>query len=205
MKYVAIDIESTGLDPANDQLLELALVLEDTSNLKPIEELPHINVIVRRERFTGQAVALAMNATLLQRIHDSRKWDETGSIFPAPACAVRIEPGSSVLSCDPDSLSIVVGMWLDSAAGRGAVTAAGKNAAGFDLQFLPAELRRRFRHRVIDPGSVFVQWSDETLPDLGTIKRRLGMPEAVAHTALEDARDVVRVLRHAPGYWTAKP
>lgn len=36
MKYVSIDIETTGLNPEVHQVIELAAVLEDTENLRPI-------------------------------------------------------------------------------------------------------------------------------------------------------------------------
>ena len=40
MKYISIDIETTGLDPENCQILSIGAVIEDTLNQLPFEELP---------------------------------------------------------------------------------------------------------------------------------------------------------------------
>ena len=38
MKYVCIDIETTGLDPVNNQVLQFAAVISDTDKMiEPIE------------------------------------------------------------------------------------------------------------------------------------------------------------------------
>ena len=39
MRYVSCDIESTGLDKENCQILQIGAVVEDTKNILPIDEL----------------------------------------------------------------------------------------------------------------------------------------------------------------------
>jgi hypothetical protein len=80
------------------------------------------------------------------------------------------------------------------------VQAAGKNFASFDMQFLNRlpyfPLHVKFRHRVIDPAILF--WNpaeDERLPDSKTCYERAGYDNTVAHTAVEDAKAVVWLVR----------
>ena len=77
---------------------------------------------------------------------------------------------------------------------------AGKNFATFDKVFLEQLPRWKqlidCRNRILDPAILFVDWtSDEALPGLGLCKDRAGIKGIVTHNALEDAIDVVEILR----------
>jgi hypothetical protein len=77
---------------------------------------------------------------------------------------------------------------------------AGKNFAGFDKKFLEKLPRWKqvfsIRSRVLDPGILFVDWAnDESLPSLDQCKQRAGIDGVVTHNAVEDAMDVVMLLR----------
>ena len=97
-------------------------------------------------------------------------------------------------------------MWLVangfSATDTGAVVinAAGKNFATFDklfLQKLPNwSAKIQIRQRVIDPAIMFVDWlQDGSLPNLQTCIQRASLEGEVTHDALQDAFDVIRVIR----------
>jgi hypothetical protein len=81
--------------------------------------------------------------------------------------------------------------------------AAGKNYAGFDRRMLEeGEIKfdkEVYSHqRVIDPGTPYIDWDqDDVPPDLGTCKLRAGLDPEVSHTAVEDAWDVIQVMRYA--------
>ena len=82
MKYISLDIETTGLDPDTCQVLQIGAVLEDTENPLPLDELPSFNVLVRPDGpITGDAYALRMNAGLIARIANGEGWT------PAVACS----------------------------------------------------------------------------------------------------------------------
>ena len=54
----------------------------------------------------------------------------------------------------------------------------------------------RIRTRLIDPSVLFVDWkNDESVPGLGKCKERAKVDGIVTHDALEDAWDVVQLLR----------
>lgn len=66
MKYVSIDIETTGLNPEKCQVLQIGAVIEDTSNPLPFEELPKFNCIVEHDDYLGQPTALKMNSWIFE-------------------------------------------------------------------------------------------------------------------------------------------
>jgi hypothetical protein len=54
----------------------------------------------------------------------------------------------------------------------------------------------RTRQRIIDPSILFVNWSeDNALPSLTKCKERANIEGIVTHNALEDAWDVIELLR----------
>lgn len=187
MRYVAIDLETTGLDTQRCQVLEIAMVLETTEGVRetlrpppkhlrmqPVEELPYFHGLVKQDACWWEAGALRMNQELY--------WETQAQGGPeefAWAQAAR---------------------WL---AGHGfkpehgfKAVAAGKNVAAFDLQFFPDGVREFFDHRCLDPGSVFVDWNQDRLPSLVELipqEQRTGE----RHRALHDARAVVQALRKA--------
>lgn len=199
MRYVSIDLETTGLDPTQDQVLQVALVIEDTSKPEvPVEQLPYFECLVSYPEYRGSAFALALNAEILSALaapplappyvkepvegHRTTLRGREIQVFGSAFCAMLPWWESEALT------------FLELYLGTGKLNVAGKNAAGFDLRFL-RQLHKRFRHRVIDPGSVFFDDSLECLSFLDELKQRLGLVGAVSHDALDDARDVIRVLR----------
>lgn len=176
LKYVALDVETTGRDPSKHQVLELALVVE-TDWATPVADLPCLRLTVDHPLICGEVKALTMNRDLLaeicQRGGDATRRDGWGR--------VRLFLSKFF---GPDEK----------------VTVAGKNAAGFDLPFCEATFegweRRRFFHRVLDVGSLYCDpFADAHLPDTAECMRRAGLPGDVPHTALDDARLVVQMIR----------
>jgi len=80
------------------------------------------------------------------------------------------------------------------------INVAGKNFGTFDKLFLD-ELpwwRKliKIRQRIIDPSVLYCKWDeDESIPSLKKCKERAGIDGEVTHTAIEDAWDVVQMLR----------
>jgi hypothetical protein len=77
---------------------------------------------------------------------------------------------------------------------------AGKNFGTFDKLFLQQlpwwQKLIRTRQRVLDPAILMVDWKNDTsLPNLTQCKERAGVKGIVTHNALEDAWDVIEVLR----------
>jgi hypothetical protein len=81
------------------------------------------------------------------------------------------------------------------------INVAGKNFGTFDklfLQELPWWKKLIIpRQRILDPAILCCKFDeDNTLPSLNQCKERLGIQGEVTHNALEDAWDVIQVLRN---------
>jgi hypothetical protein len=80
------------------------------------------------------------------------------------------------------------------------LTVAGKNFGTFDkifLENLPKWTSLfKFKSRIIDPSILFVDWkTDKDLPSLQKCKDRAHIDGKVSHDAIEDAWDVIQLLR----------
>ena len=65
-KYVSIDIETTGLNPENCQVLEIGAVIDDGTT--PIEDCPTFHCYVDHGLILGEPFAVSMHPTILRRI-----------------------------------------------------------------------------------------------------------------------------------------
>jgi len=183
MKYVSIDIETTGLNPNRCQVIEIAAVVDDTDVvLSAIETLPTFHCYVEHNTIVGESYALSMHSRIFEIISGRRGVSEQ-PVWCARTAAVRL-------------------MTFLNLHFAGGVQVAGKNFASFDLRFL----RRiegfevsRLHHRYLDPASMLARHDDVKLPSTEECLERCGLPASVLHTAVEDARDVIRMVRHAFG------
>ncbi|MDB5235607.1 MAG: hypothetical protein JWR44_2600 [Hymenobacter sp.] len=187
MRYVSLDLETSGPDPLRHQVLELAGVFDDDRQFQHlVAELPAFRRVVRHPEYVGTAGALALNARLLVELADKA---------PNPEL------------CLPDQLLPQLREFLQAHGFRPdkkdciAVTMAGKNVASYDLGFLkelPGWGRLvRAEPAMLDPAAFYLNWhKDSRLPSMSICKARAHSPDReVAHEALADALDVVRLLR----------
>ena len=221
MKYISIDIETTGLDPQTCQILSIGAVIEDTLNPLPIEQLPKFHGVIKRENINGSVFAINLNRDLIQAMKDYSEArtpelkEEVETAFGAKfyhedeivEALFQFCYRNGLVPVDPDFLNkqvkVVDGIAypiLTSNMPKVYLNCAGKNFAGFDKKFL--ELLPRWkqvfsiRSRVLDPGILFVDWlNDESIPSLDECKIRAGIDGIVTHNAVEDAMDVVELLR----------
>jgi len=183
VKYVSIDIETTGLDHTFCQMIEFGAVVDDLEKRLPLDKLPRFHCYILRDRYVGEPFALAMNARILERI--AKK--EAGYNYYRP------EDGKAAFAtflwdnrcCDKHDLEVNV---------------AGKNFDRFDYRFLENDGWHQFSYklhrRVIDPAQMyFVPRLDKHLPGLKDCLSRAGIEKEVEHTAIADALDVVKLIR----------
>lgn len=187
MKFVSIDIETTGLDPETCQILEFGAVIDDMA--KPMVVRPQFHRYLRHKEIHGEAFALQMNHEILLKIAQPEKWSE-------------------YKFCHPEYLAMdFLGFLEDNhmETGKG-IIAAGKNFAGFDKQFLlqlPGFSPKlnpivRFKHRVLDPMMLYLRRSDIEPPNMDLCMERAGLKKSDyrLHTALGDAYVVADLLKH---------
>jgi oligoribonuclease len=226
MKYVSIDIETTGIDREKCEILSIGAVIEDTSNPNPIEELPRFHAAIRRrdrQGFYGEPVALTMNAgliALISQYEQCENQDEKNDLVQL----------TGIQFLEENEIAIEFYYWLFSNGAfefdiqklfnghskkhplygtvpvigsnpqKAYLNVAGKNFATFDKIFLEKLPRWKqlidVRNRILDPAILFVDWNeDKSLPGLDKCKQRAGIDGIVTHNALEDAIDVVEILR----------
>ena len=196
MRYLSIDLETTGLDPQNSQILEFGAVLEDTNNILPMDELPYYHAYIVPEKgiITGHIYALNMNASIIEKINNKNTLQEKYNFIELGDLTESFlfwlsSQGFKTNKIDGESIN--VSEYLNIA---------GKNFNGFDKLFLnnvPLWNKHiKMRHRVIDPAVLFVDWkNDGALPDLSKCKEKAGLDSVVSHLAIDDAKDVIRLLR----------
>ena len=65
MKYVSIDIETSGLNSDMNNVLSIGAIIEDTTKKLPYEQLPKFNAIVLKNNIQGSPSALTMNKEII--------------------------------------------------------------------------------------------------------------------------------------------
>lgn len=221
MRYLSIDIETTGLDRENCQILSVAAIVEDTQTKLPLSEIPKFHVAIKRPSINGDMYAINLNRDLIESIvhyQTAKTQDEKNDIVTLKRMQFLEEDqvvealyqfcyDNGLVKIDKESLSkssiIINGKrypMITSKMPKVHITCAGKNFATFDKIFLERLPRWKqvfaIRQRIIDPSVLFTDWAnDESLPSLSACKKRAGLSEIVTHNAVEDAWDVIELLR----------
>lgn len=192
MIYVANDLETTCLTPAPEHILGMCFIVEDSSKDVPVEDLPTFVCMIRHKKIVGEAYALSMNGWILDQISGRAPAKYPIYDYEYPNGETMVTP-FGVPTRHPWVLA--ASEFLFTYIGKGRYNIAGKNVGSFDLQFFPPELKALFRHRIIDVGSVWVDWRENCLLDMSTLQSRLSMDGHVSHDMLDDNRNNIRVLR----------
>lgn len=193
MKLVSIDLETSSLNPDNGQILQFGAVVFDTES-EFFACHAYTKTIVSKH-IKGDAFALKMNSWLINDISEFYSNPE----LVDPSKFIRIgdlaEDFSSWLSttCNINDMFVVTG----------------KNFFNFDDKFLEQVPDWRqlihYRHRSIDPGTLYAESSDDVPPSLTVCKQRsinkypeqaakLFRNTEVSHDALDDAKDVAKLI-----------
>lgn len=222
MKYLSIDIETTGLDSEKHQILSIGVIVEDTTKKLPFNEIPKFHCAIVREEIVGGLFALNLNKDLISIITDWNTSDELGK--------KQIEDATDMIFCKEDEvvqylfrflfkhnvldkslydwninkqIEVVDGVSypsLRSNITKSHLTIAGKNFGTFDKLFIEKLPRWqqvfKIRQRIIDPTVLFTDWiNDDALPNLTTCKERAKTGGEVTHDAIDDAWDVIELMR----------
>jgi hypothetical protein len=188
MKYLSIDIETTGLDYTENQMIEFGCVIDDTEHPEiPVEELPRRRILYPRKNYNINPFCMRMHEKLFKTLEsvDWNKLNEYGYYKEKDFYF------SELIDFD-----VVFGYWVEQQLGKGPYLVAGKNFFGFDYRFLEPHLNGiKFRHRAIDPAMFFMRPTDETPPGMKTCCERAGIPLVDYHTSIGDAETVIRLVR----------
>jgi len=219
MIYISVDTETTGLEKDRYQILSIGAILEDTTKKLTFEEIPKFHAAILHNEVTGSPFALNMNKNLIESIVQYQMAEDqdekndlvhfTGMqfyredqvaeefyrwLYDNGLVDLKIQ-GQMVRAGNGKSYPI-----LTSKMKPVSINVAGKNFASFDKIFLERLPRWKqvvsIRQRIIDPSVIFTNWNeDKTLPNLQSCKERAKIEGIVTHNALEDAWDVIQLLR----------
>lgn len=194
-QYISIDIETTSLDPKTGQIIEFAAIIDDLEKKLPFEECPKFEAILEYPIYKGEAFPLFMHSQMFKKIGDNskktRQEKEELGIIPAKELGERF----------------LLFLQMNGYKLTDTINVAGKNFGMFDMNFLrqhDCDFGRVFTdvvkisHRVIDPAILFFDPKvDDRLPNLEECKKRTGLTDTtISHTSLQDAWDVIQVVRH---------
>jgi len=176
LQYVSIDVETTGLNPEKHQILEIGAVWDNM--IDSINMLPKFRCLVKHPTYIGDAFAFVLNHRLILEL--SKNPDYAISSY--------------------DVISTFLNWLLDCGWNKQTkLNIAGKNFGTFDKLFLDKlpyfNDTIKIRHRVIDPAILFWKPGDTELPDIKTCFTRAGLDYSAKHEALQDAIDVVKLVR----------
>lgn len=186
MLICSIDLETTGLDPHHHQILEIGAVVAEIDARGTAVLHEEFQCYIQNDPIIGQAYALQMNHAILKYIA-KRPGGDDGVFLPRDAA---------------DLLCEFLGQYVSGHTSGEKLVPVGKNVQGFDLPFLRHSLGVRtedfFSHRCLDPGQFWIDWeADQVPPNTARCKERAGLGGNVAHRALDDAKDCIRLISAA--------
>ena len=210
MKFVSIDIETSGLDSEKNQVLSIGAIVEDTQLKLPFEEIPKFKAIVLQRQITGSPRAIDMNKEIIyymgqylegngdmkQRIEIESQYEffEEEDVAKQLFRFLFINGHQYGLTDVSQMCEKIKGVTYPF------INVAGKNFGTFDKLFLNKlpwfQKLIHVRQRILDPAILHVDWiNDESLPSLSECKERTKIKGEVTHDALDDAWDVIQILR----------
>ncbi len=211
MIYVSIDIETSGLDHEKNCILSIGAIIEDTEKKLPYEECPKFNAVILQREIVGSPRALTMNKGLIAMIGEYLEGNDETRFNMDTILSYSFYEKEDVVKKFYEFLwvngyaeslpnQLLVTSKIDSNSKPITLNVAGKNFGTFDKLFLQQlpwwQKLIRTRQRVLDPAILCVDWeNDKSLPSLTTCKERTNISGEVTHDALEDAWDVIQVLR----------
>jgi oligoribonuclease (3'-5' exoribonuclease) len=176
--YIALDIETTGLDPQVHQVLEIAMVADvrqcSVRDCPVFHEIIHPN----SDDIIGSPEALLMNQRLLTAMVEGK-------------------------AVDMDTAMVRLDYWLDDHVPPGRRYLLGKNVGSFDRQFMKRVPRwpdGSFSHRTLDIGSLYAKESG--IPGQSELIKQVAQTYAIPgkeHEAVYDARVSLALARSAWG------
>lgn len=203
MKYLSIDIETTGTDSQKHQILEFAAILEDTEKRLTFEEIPKFRCLIDWNEITSTPIAIAMNKRIFTILgnNDLREDYETAKDYG------NINLESYILNEITNTYytANLFKDWLNNHCKEllhnSNITVAGKNFSSFDLQFLKnskhfKDITTMFSRRTIDPAHYFIDFTKDAVPpSLDICLDRAELNNEYPHDALYDAWAVIELLR----------
>ena len=189
IKFISVDVETTGRDPKRHQIIEFGAVLDDWNDPKPISKLPRFQAFIRHPTYNCEAYAAWLNQDIMGKLGGALDLEEGEQICTPGEAFSRFYDFLLEHGYKPTKSELI------------RFVPAGKNFHSFDGAFLieMPEWTSRFRtfRRCLDPGILFLDVNnDDEPPDTETCLQRAGIVEDVSHRAVDDAIQIIKMLRY---------
>lgn len=152
MKYLSLSIITTGVVPAQNDILEIGCIVEDTHNKLPYDEIPKLRFWVDKEFYRGNPLFLVKHNDILEKIVELREARSARLVLPD-----RVFGKLSPFIRSHFSVDFTVPP----------ITLVTRNYAGKVLPFL----RRlkdfdtvSFHNEVIDPSQFYINFNKDSRP-----------------------------------------
>jgi hypothetical protein len=165
MKYVSIDIETTGLNHDICNIIEFAAIADDLKLQLPIENLPTFQTYILQDHYIGEPFALGMHAEIFKKLGN---WKKAG---------INVCTTADLLPRFHTFLTTSCGYYTNDGAIK--INVAGKNFGNFDSKFLEKlphhTMLVKFNHRILDPAMLYLDLDKdtETLPSTEITKKKI--------------------------------
>jgi len=182
MNLLSLDIETTGLCHYSCDIIEIGAIFfnTDTHTKEDLARSVEFNEFSAIQQF-GKVVTFSVVIENDGACWEEGAWELHKDWYPD---AEKVSYDNAMDSFEA---------YLRFVTGGRRVSLAGANVSAFDRKFLPPNFDDFFKTRALDIGSLYF---DGHIPSLGEIT---GGP--VRHRALEDARDVAKlILNKCEGY-----
>lgn len=216
MKIISIDIETTGLNYEDCQILEIGAIMFDTNlGIDQLSSSPKYKCVVNHNKISGESYAINMNSRIfkiLANVQDIKnkkdriEYREKHNILN-PSQVANDFWNWLYVNNYTDGIELNVNQqfvkYKDASVpakkDKIYLNVCGKNFSSFDNVFLKNNIPGwsnilKARTRVLDPASLFLEDDDTQLPGLPVCMIRAGiMNRSVTHDALQDAIDTAHV------------
>lgn len=209
MKFVSVDIETTGLNELDSVILSVGISFHPDMET-PLEEIweQHTGelLIIPSGPFPTDLYCANLHSRLFADMAQAEEALRTNDVRDGWEPLLHKDAMKKInnrtklfrKACFVGTAQEELGRWLLPLGTR---NLAAKNGGSFDLRHLwrhfPDVMESiRFRHRVLDPGPMFAVPTDKEVPDLKECLKRAGLGKPTNHhSAAADAFDVLRLVR----------
>ena len=209
MKYVVIHLRTGGLDPDKHSLIEVAAMIEDTTNELSFDKIPKIRFLVEQEVYHGEPYALYLNRDAFAELN-AKPEKRSRHVVPYESVAITLyfwiirhietwvqDFKGEILYTDYQEDMGTISTNLRKAV---LINTGGKNFGSFTSRFLNRVPKMnqyiQFHHRIIDPAILYIDLSkDEFLPGTEQCKSRAGIETFGTSDPLTECKDTIILLR----------
>lgn len=198
MRFCSIDLETTGTNDDIHQVIEVGAVIDDLENPEPIDSLPEFHMYVEHDTYNVSEYCLGMHAEtgIFEKLsgYSGEKPENVGSLNGVVRELNSFLEGHLELTSGPDE-------------GRGRFNVCCHNFTVFDFRFLrdvvdwhtgnigSEEVWDVNRIYPFDPCNFYMRPDDDRVCGTRTAMERAGIEPEGLHTAVSDARDMIRLTR----------